>query len=93
MTNPPSRPPIDYVKDLVPSFSSIGGYAIIYLTKDKVICPDCVNGHNDFTDEDKAEIIRHDVYWEGPTIQCDNCNCDLESEYGDPEEKEEKNNA
>ncbi len=26
-----------------------------------------------------------DVYWEGPTLHCANCNAELESAYGDPD--------
>jgi hypothetical protein len=41
----------------------------------------------DFTDKD-WEIVAVDVYDEGPPLHCANCNKEIESSYGDPEEEE-----
>ena len=71
----------------LPAYAWPGGYQIIYLTHSSdVICPDCANG--DYGSEFDDPIVVHDIYWEGPTIQCDNCQADIESAYGDPEEEE-----
>lgn len=67
---------------LLPAFAWPGGYPILYLDKDcEPLCADCAT-KSDWSD---AEVIAADVYWEGPTLQCANCNCEIESAYGDPE--------
>ncbi len=69
----------------LPAYAWPGGYPVIYFTKDGLtICPKCANREIDSA----QAVIAGDVYWEGPTIQCNDCNADLESAYGDPEEKE-----
>lgn len=74
-----------------------GGDELIYLTKDGgVLCPECVNKWLEEPDRWDAEQMApqdYDVYWEGPTIQCDHCYADIESAYGDPEEEEEEEEA
>ncbi len=74
-----------------PSYGWPGGYPVIYICRDSgVLCPDCANGENgsDATvnnDDPQWDILGMDIYWEGPALQCDHCNADIESAYGDPE--------
>jgi hypothetical protein len=68
-----------------------GGYRKLYYTScGDVLCHDCAlleygalarNTYNEC-------FAGVDAYWEGPTIQCAACNCDLESEYGDPDSED-----
>lgn len=73
----------------LPSHIWPGGYPAIYYTKDGlIVCAPCA---------EKADTgdpaIAADVYYEGPTLQCDDCNADIESAYGDPDATEETSNA
>jgi len=45
-------------------------------------------GVPDYTDRD-WEIVAVDTYDEGPSLNCANCNKEIESSYGDPDEEEE----
>jgi hypothetical protein len=65
-----------------PSFTELGGYTIIYIDKVDVLCATCAKEYHEQT----GEIPESDVYWEGPVIHCENCNAEIESSYGDPEE-------
>lgn len=70
----------------LPSFTSLGAYTILYYTKDyEYLCADCAT-----SDLDEEEEIVYDVYYEGPVVQCSDCNKDLESAYGDPNDDEEE---
>jgi hypothetical protein len=68
----------------LPSFAPFGGYTMIYVERDgSEVCGKCAN------DTDKTlPIVDYGTYDEGPTIQCAECNDDIESSYGDPDEKE-----
>lgn len=65
----------------LPSFTSFGGYTLVYYAKDgSEFCATCAQ------DSDTGEHIQNvDVYWEGPPLSCAHCNCTIESSYGDPE--------
>jgi len=66
----------------LPKFAD-GGYPIRYFDYDcESICADCANVH-DWSD---ARIIAAEVFWEGSADICANCNAEIESAYGDPEE-------
>jgi len=66
------------------AFAWPGGYPIIYLDKENsVLCAKCAT--KSLNDEDDKPVAC-DVYYEGPTLQCDGCNADIESAYGDPED-------
>lgn len=80
-----------------PQFSSVGSYTIRYLTEDGAdLCAACVNGENgsevgsddvvydDGTSDPQWTVVAAGTYDEGPTIQCEHCNADIESSYGDP---------
>ena len=69
-----------------------GGYPIAYYCADGgVLCPNCANRMNgsiaqtDDKDDKQWYLIGADIHWEGPPIQCDHCNGDIESAYGDPD--------
>ena len=69
---------------ILPKFAWPGGYQMQYFTKDGlVVCPDCANREID----QAQEVIAGEPYWEGPTIQCDDCQCTIESAYGDPNDE------
>lgn len=67
-------------KQTLPAFAWPGGYPIFYVAGDRdAICPDCAN------DTDKQlSITNYDVHWEGAPMECEECNAQIESAYGDP---------
>lgn len=71
----------------LPAFAWPGGYPIIYLDRENsVLCAECAT--KSYLDKDEVsqfKPVAYDVYYEGPTIQCDQCNVDIASAYGDPE--------
>lgn len=69
----------DPVTGILPTYAWPGGYQLFYLTRNGLtICPSCAN-------EDTSDaVIAGDAYWEGPTIDCDDCGRGIESAYGDP---------
>lgn len=73
----------------LPAFAWPGGYPIIYFASDMgTLCPKCANAFVTGRDtEEQLKPVACDIYWEGPTIQCEHCNADIESAYGDPEEE------
>lgn len=58
-----------------------GGYAVVYEHLGEVYCPDCACTllYEDWDDGPMQEF----VHWEGPSLDCDGCNADLPSEYGE----------
>lgn len=80
----------------LPAYAWPGGYQIVYYTADGgTLCPACANGQNgseasEAKDADPQwRLIACDLYQEGPTIQCDHCQADIESDYGDPDVDED----
>ena len=76
--------------------TDLGFYPIIYICEDGgVLCADCVNDNLELIRNAKKDhdpqwnVIGYDVYYEGPIINCDNCNKDIESAYGDPDAEED----
>lgn len=75
-----------------PAYAWPGGYQLIYYMADGgVLCPACANGENgseasETSDDKQWRIEAVEVYYEGPTLQCDHCCCDLEAAYGDPDQ-------
>jgi hypothetical protein len=66
----------------LPAFSSLGGYTIAYYTKDgETLCAECAS-----EPDNGAECS--DVYYEGPSEYCAECNKEIESSYGDPDADE-----
>lgn len=80
-----------------PAFAWPGGYSIVYYTADcALLCAKCANGENgseaELEHEEKQWRLEHsDVRWEGPTEQCEHCNADMPTEYGDPGEETSAN--
>jgi hypothetical protein len=76
----------------LPAFAWPGGYQIIYVTADNaVLCPACANGKNgsdasETSDDPQWKLVACDLYQEGPVIQCEHCQADIASDYGDPDE-------
>ena len=67
----------------LPAWAWPGGYPIIYFDRDNsVLCPACANNKDASFD---APLVAYDVYWEGPSMQCDQCYKEIESAYGDPD--------
>lgn len=64
----------------LPAYTEVGGYTIAYYTG----CGECVCNKCATTWENEHDKITFaDVYWEGPTLSCIECNCDIESSYGE----------
>ena len=61
----------------VPRYAWPGGYALLYVDElGAVLCPDCVN------ELDPSDEFHQFVNWEGPDLECEQCNRALPSEYG-----------
>jgi hypothetical protein len=73
----------------LPAFTFPGAYPLYYLDSDNsVLCPKCAN--DSLSDPDELPNFKpceYDAYFEGPAMQCDSCNVDIESAYGDPDEE------
>ena len=76
-------------KGELPAFAWPGGYPMFYVDGDgQCLCATCATKSlNDPDEIPSFKPIAYDVYYEGPTMQCDNCNADIESAYGDPDEE------
>ena len=72
----------------LPKYAWPGGYTLVYYcTNGDVICPDCAQKALSDPDEfPEYKPTEYSTYDEGPTMQCDSCQCDIESSYGDPDE-------
>ena len=67
----------------LPAFAWPGGYSIFYLDHGgNVLCADCATASLRYNDDQTASDA--DVYWEGPTINCEECNAPIDSAYGNP---------
>lgn len=81
--------PVEHLRDeagVLPSFTSIGSYPIVYATRNGCeICPDCAN--KNVTEYDDP-AVSGDVYYEGQDLACDDCGRAMPSAYGDPYEDE-----
>lgn len=67
----------------LPAYTWPGGYPVLYFDKHcETLCADCATKNLLDTDD---KPVAYDVHYEGPTIQCVECNVDIESAYGDPE--------
>ena len=72
----------------LPFYSELGSYPILYLTKGgSDLCADCATKALYQLAEEFDPPIAHAPYYEGPPINCDDCNREIESAYGDPEEE------
>jgi hypothetical protein len=67
----------------LPAYAWPGGYPMYYVTRDGLtICPQCANATDRATDDPP---VAGDVYWEGPSMTCDDQGETIESAYGDPD--------
>jgi hypothetical protein len=67
----------------LPSFTSLGGYPIIYLTKRcDLLCAKCAAEALDAESDDPP--IACDAFYEGSPHSCANCSDLIMSAYGDP---------
>ena len=77
--------------DALPAFTSIGCYTLVYYCKGgDVLCAACASKNKR---EGYECVIDVGTYDEGPTLQCDDCNSEIESSYGDPDENENEAEA
>jgi hypothetical protein len=71
----------------VPHNTFPGLYPVYYITQDAgILCPKCVNDNLALCQDsnDSQWYVTHTfVNWESTDTVCDNCNCQLESAYGD----------
>lgn len=78
----------------LPAHAWPGGYPIVYHVLEnghhtgEVVCPDCANMA--VTEECSWSVWGYETFMEGPVEQCTNCNKEIESAYGDPDEEEDK---
>ena len=72
----------------LPAFAWPGGYPLLYLDRDNsTLCADCATKSlNDPDELPQFKPQAYDIYYEGPVTYCDQCNAEIESAYGDPEE-------
>ena len=63
-----------------------GGYTIVYYRDDgDALCAKCATEKLSDVDAWKGDLpTMCDVYYEGPVQECIECDCALESAYGDP---------
>lgn len=68
-----------------------GGYPLVATCEDgEVMCPTCVGQHIDdclFDARSGWYVASVDPYYEGPTLVCSNCDAEMKSAYGDPDEE------
>lgn len=77
-------------------FAWPGGYPVYVVLSDGLkLCQDCARKEYRLISASTRNGLRDDwsalgaeVYWEGPTDICANCDCELPSAYGDPDEEE-----
>ena len=78
----------EHYKKMFRNFAWPGGYTVLFTTDDgDVFCGECAEKYFILENED----VTADIYYEGPTVQCDGCGREIESSYGDPDAEEENN--
>jgi hypothetical protein len=84
----PNRPHVSALRDKngkLPAYAWPCAYPIYYLTEDAgIICPKCAN--SDDCNRSDIDIVDYGIHWEGAPIICANCNSEIESAYGDPDD-------
>lgn len=74
---------LELIDGTLPAFTWPGFYPLIYLdSSDCVYCADCAT-INASDIESGWRITRYAAYYEGQTLQCEQCNKDIESAYGE----------
>ena len=70
------------MKKNLPSFTSIGCYTIIYVTKNNdCLCGDCATSWD--KDNEWNPVKTSSTYDEGPDMECNGCANMIESSYGE----------
>jgi hypothetical protein len=74
----------------LPKYAWPGGYPLFYLCRDNsVICADCANKLDQNPPQEPImawEVLEAcDVHWEGEPMICEECNSEIESAYGNPD--------
>jgi len=74
----------------LPAYAWPGGYPIVYLDgNNETLCPDCAQEALDDPDEfDEWKPEAWFVHYEGSSCFCRECNKEMESAYGDPDEED-----
>lgn len=71
----------------LPAFAWPGGYPIYYLDKScSVMCADCATKALDSEYGDGFAPVASDIHWEGDSLICEDCNKEIESAYGNPDQ-------
>lgn len=65
----------------LPGVSNVGGYTISYINDGLLLCSDCANKENRVNQKEFEQFI----HWEGHSLSCEECNVEIESEYGENE--------
>ena len=66
----------------LPKFTSLGSYTLLYFAVDgEILCAPCAS-----IPSNKAAV--YDVFYEGHSEYCVECNGEIESSYGDPDAPE-----
>jgi hypothetical protein len=90
-----TRDSIDSVKNIIRNpYAWPGGYTKMMVMVDgESMCADCVKDNYRLIlratrDNDRSGWQAHtaDIHWEGAPMYCANCNKEMPSEYGDPDE-------
>jgi len=76
----------------LPAYAWPGGYPLIYFDRENsVLCAECAT--KSLNDSGEVPQFRPEdvhVYYEGPSLFCDQCNKEIESAYGDLDASEGK---
>lgn len=63
----------------LPSYTSIGCYPIVYITKRcEPMCAECATLH----DDESNPVSDAGIHWEGESHTCEECQGEIESAYG-----------
>lgn len=74
----------------LPQYTPYGAYTILYLTKDnEVLCADCATKALYLLDDEFDPPVAYGPFDEGAPEHCADCNKEIESSYGDPDEGKE----
>ncbi len=83
-------------------FAWPGGYTLLALMGDgETLCHKCIVGESEIYEGENPPTDGNDpawqfvdfyVHWEGGVITCANCNAELKSEYGDPDDPNDPDN-
>ena len=86
----------------VPTYAWPGGYPVFYLDRyNSILCPRCaeimiaswIKQEESETPDPHGYVIYDyevpvvsDIHWEGESLWCENCNAEIESAYGVPDQ-------